>query len=42
VCQTWSPLFGWPQETEGQLGWVLGSLRDDSWAGCGNLALREL
>ena len=42
VCQTWSPLFGWTEETEGQLDWVPGSLRDDSWAGCGNLALREL
>ena len=24
------------------LGWVPGSLRDDSWAGCGNLDLKEL
>lgn len=30
------------EETEGQLSWVPGSLRDDSWAGCGNLALKEL
>ena len=34
--------FVWPEETEGQLDWVPGSLRDDSWAGCGDLALKEL
>ena len=34
--------FGWPEETEGHLGWMPGSLRDDSWAGYGNLALKEL
>ena len=26
---------------EGQLGWAPGSLRDDSWAGSGNLVLRK-
>ena len=35
-------LFGRPEETEGQWGWMPGSLREDSWAGCGNLALKEL
>ena len=34
--------FGWPEETEDQLGWMSGSLGDDSWEGCGNLALKEL
>ena len=33
------PVFGWP---EGQLGWMSGSLSNDGWAGCGNLALRKL
>ena len=31
-----------PEEPEGQLGWAPGSLSDDSWAGSGDLALREL
>lgn len=35
-----SPLFGWLEEPEGQLGWVC-SLSDDSWAGLGTPALRE-
>ena len=30
-----------PEEPEGQLGWAPGSLSDDSWAGSGDLALRE-
>ena len=34
--------FGPPEEAEDQLGWMPGSLRDDSWEGCGNLALKEL
>ena len=42
MCETWSLPFGWPEETEGQLGWMPGSLRDNSWAGCGNLPLKEL
>ena len=33
---------GWPEQTDGQLGWMPGSLRDDSWAGRGNLALKEV
>ena len=32
----------WPEEPEGQLGWAPGSFSDDSWARCGDLALREL
>ena len=27
VCGTWSPLFGWPEEPEGQLGWIPSSLQ---------------
>ena len=42
VCEIWSPLFERPEETEGQLGWGPGSLRDDSWAGCENQALKEV
>ena len=30
-----------PEAAEGQLSRAPGSLRDDSWTGCGNLALRE-
>ena len=43
-CSLWNLVntFRWPEETEGHLGWVPGSLSDDSWAGCGDLALREL
>ena len=36
------PSFGWPEESEGQLGRVPGSLREDSRAGSWDLALREL
>ena len=35
-------LFGWPEETEDLLGWVPGSVKDESWAECGNLAMKEL
>ena len=31
-----------PRRLRASLGWVPGSLRDDSWAECGNLALKEL
>ena len=34
--------LGWPEEPESQLGWGPGSLRNDSWAESGDLALREL
>ena len=34
--------FGPPEEAQDQLGWVPGSLRDDSWEECGSLALKEL
>ena len=42
VCEIWSPLFERPEEREGQFGWGPGSLRDDSWAGCGNQAPKEV
>ena len=35
-------LFGQPEETEDLLGWVPGSVRNDTWRECGNLALKEL
>ena len=35
-----SPLFGQPEETEDEVGWVRG--RGDNLAGFGDLALREL
>ena len=31
-----------PRRLRASLGWVPGFLRDNSWAGCGNLALKEL
>lgn len=42
TCHARHPVFGWPEEPEGQLGWMSGSLSNDGWAGCGNLALRQL
>ena len=36
------PLFGQSEEPEGQLGWMPGSLSDDTWAESGDMALRKL
>ena len=36
------PLCGRPEGSQGQLSWVPVSLRDDNWAGSGDLALRVL
>ena len=36
LSEAWSAPFGWPEETEDQLSWAPGSLRNDGSAGCGN------